>query len=183
VNQSQLNRIEALFELFLWKFRLFTLLPVVFGLLSTLAFFVLGSVEIVEGLLHPALGGHGEPMEITTVMAQIIGGVDNYLIGVVLLIFSFGIYELFVSPLDIRQHHADVQILRIETLGQLKGKILQVIVMALVVSFFKKVITITVATITDALYLAIAILLVAASVYLVSIHVHPSSGDPDSPHY
>jgi uncharacterized membrane protein YqhA len=179
LNHSTARNIEALFELFLWKFRLFTLLPVVFGLLSSLAFFVLGSVEIVEGLLHPALGGHGSHLEVTQIMAQVIGGVDNYLIGVVLLIFSFGIYELFVSPLEIRQRHTEIQILKIETLGQLKSKILQVIVMALVVSFFKKVITTPVATMTEALYLAIAILLIAASTYLMGLQKHPGGDAAD----
>ena len=35
------------------------------------------------------------------ILAHVITAVDLYLIGVVLLIFSFGIYELFISKIDI----------------------------------------------------------------------------------
>ena len=40
------------------------------------------------------------------IVAGIIGAVDLYLIAVVLLIFSFGIYELFISKIDVSTYQA-----------------------------------------------------------------------------
>ncbi len=101
-------------------------------------------------------------------MSGIISGIDMYLIGIVLMLFIFGIYELFISKLDIgRQTNQDIQILEIKSLDQLKDKLLKVIVMVLVVSFFKQVMQIHIGTALDLLYLAISILLIAASSYLL----------------
>lgn len=183
---SNLKKIEFFFEACLWRFRLFTLLPVFFGLLSTLNFFVLGSLEITSGILYSF-----KPGSITEhtndIIGKIIGGIDYYLIGVVLLIFSFGIYELFISPIDIRFRHKEVRILQISSLDQLKHKILQVIVMVLVISFFKKVLSVEPKNFLDLMYYAIAILVIAISSYLMHLqshaeHIHIHTGHkPEEP--
>jgi uncharacterized membrane protein YqhA len=175
-----LKRIEIIFEAFLWRFRLFTLLPVIFGLLSTLNFFVMGSIEVSKGLLYGlSLKSSDEHTE--DVVGKIIGGVDYYLIGVVLLIFSFGIYELFISPIDIRFRYREIKILQISTLDQLKHKILQVIVMVLVVSFFKKVLDMKTNTPLDMLYFALAILVIAISSYLMHLQSHSGHNQHHEP--
>jgi uncharacterized membrane protein YqhA len=59
----------------------------------------------------------------------------------VLIIFSFGIYELFISKIDIaRSSEAYSTLLEISTLDDLKNKIIRVIIRVLVVSFFQRVI-------------------------------------------
>jgi uncharacterized membrane protein YqhA len=166
------SKIEQVFEAMLWKFRLFTLLPVIFGLLSSLMFFVMGSLEIIEGIAHNLTIKHAGGHETELVASTVIGGIDHYLIGVVLLIFSFGIYELFISPIDLRHRYANIRILQITTLDQLKAKILQVIVIALVVSFFKKAITASIETSMDMIYLAVSILIISLSGYLLHLQSH-----------
>ena len=94
------KKIEAIFEACLWRFRLFALIPVIFGMLSTLNFFVVGSIEILEGINSSFSHDHVGEQSFTKAVTGIIGGVDHYLIGVVLLIFSFGVYEIFISPID-----------------------------------------------------------------------------------
>ena len=83
------------------------------------------------------------------------------------MIFSFGIYELFISKIDIGRENEEIQILEVKSLDQLKDKILKVIVMVLVVRFFKKVLEIPITTTLDLLYLAISILLIASTSYLL----------------
>ncbi len=61
----------------------------------------------------------------------------------------------------------ELQILEVRSLDQLKDKILKVIVVVLVVSFFKRVMAIDVKSVTELLYLAVAILLISASGYLL----------------
>ena len=65
-----------------------------------------------------------------------VGGIDYYLIGIALLIFGYGIYELVISDIDPRQQEAsDVRrnLLNIESLDGLRQKLTKVIVVALIV--------------------------------------------------
>ncbi|MCG8362608.1 MAG: YqhA family protein [Pseudanabaenales cyanobacterium] len=175
------KKIEHYFEVCLWKFRLFTLLPVIFGLLSTLNFFIIGSFEILDTLAYSFELDHFDEYAVTKVITRIIGGIDHYLIGVVLLIFSFGIYEIFISPIDIRSKYQDIKILKISTLDQLKHKILQVIIMVLIISFFKKALSMDVKTTLDLFFIAGSILVVAVSSYLMHLQSHGShdNGEDD----
>ena len=168
------KRIETYFEACLWKFRLFALLPVVFGLLSTLNFFILGSLEILDTLLYTFKLGALDEKSVIEVIGRIIGGIDHYLIGVVLLIFSFGIYEIFISPIRVRLRHQEIKILEITSLDQLKHKILQVIIMVLVISYFKKALSMKIEDTYDLILMAGSILIVAVSSYLLHLQSHDS---------
>ena len=78
-----------------------------------------------------------------------VGGIDYYLIGIALLIFGYGIYELVISDIDPRQQEAsDVRpnLLNIESLDGLKQKLTKVIVVALIVTVFKSMVGFKVTT-------------------------------------
>ena len=83
--------LERVFEAGLWNARLVVLLAVICGTLSAIALFVAGSAEIITCLINSASLSHLE-FDYIQMLKGIIGGVDLYLIGMVLLIFSFGIY-------------------------------------------------------------------------------------------
>ena len=92
------------------------------------------------------------------VVGELIGAIDLYLIAVVLLIFSFGIYELFVSQIDEAKESESSQILEIHSLDELKDKIAKVIIMVLVVKYFQMVLDMSFNGALEMLYLAISIL-------------------------
>ena len=120
------------------------LLAVVFGLIGAVILFIVASVDVFNTaafVLNTYLE-HAHPHHFhEDVVGGIIGAVDLYLIGVVMLLFSFGLYELFVSDIDAAKDNEgeDSKILAIHSLDQLKDKISKVIVMVLVVGFFQKV--------------------------------------------
>ena len=170
---KKFKSIEHLFENAIWNFRLVILLPVIFGLMSSLKLFIIGSVEIYEGIVLTFDHKNPEGQITYKILSYIIGGIDYYLIGIVLLIFSFGVYELFISKIDVRfQNPEDTNVLQIESLEQLKAKIVQVIVVALIVSLFKKMLTMYIDVTTDIVYLALSILLIAISSYLMYLQHH-----------
>lgn len=108
------------------------------------------------------------------VISHIITGIDLYLIGIVLLIFGLGIYELFISKIDPDEREdSDTGVLEIKSLENLKDKLLKAIIMVLVVTFFKQILSIKVESTQDLLYSGISILLIATSGYLM----HYSSSD------
>ncbi len=164
------EKLEHIVETSLWTIRFLAIIPVVFGIISVLFLFILGSLEIsmVLGEYNNIyIGNKLSEDTVAKIMSGIIGGIDLYLIGIVLMIFSFGIYELFISKIDVARETDELQILEVRSLDQLKDKILKLIVVVLVVSFFKRVMAMNVTSVTDLLYLALAILLISASGYLL----------------
>jgi len=136
--------IERLFENGLWSSRFIVLTAVIFGLIGAVTLFIVASFDIYDTAKYviSTYVNHTHPEHFhEEVVGGIIGAVDLYLIGVVMLLFSFGLYELFISDIDVAKDDeaGDNKILAIHSLDQLKDKISKVIVMVLVVSFFQKV--------------------------------------------
>lgn len=180
----KLKQIEIILEFILWNSRFFTIIPVVFGLLSVLKCFLLGTVEIYHGI-QENIFFHDEVFdskESTEVVSNIMGGIDLYLIGIVLLIFSLGIYELFISQIDFRLKSEARHVLVTTSLEELKGKILQVIIVALIVNLFKQMLNIEIKSSVDIIYVSTSILLVALSSYLMysQNHLNKKNQNTDS---
>jgi uncharacterized protein (TIGR00645 family) len=164
------EKLEQIVEKSLWTVRFLAIVPVVFGIISVVVLFILGSLEIILVLgeyVNLIVGKEISENTVAKIMSGVIGGIDLYLIGIVLLIFSFGVYELFISRIDIARESDELQILEVKSLDQLKDKILKVVIVVLIVSFFKRVMEMHVNSVTEMLYLAIAILLISASGYLL----------------
>jgi uncharacterized membrane protein YqhA len=168
-----MNFIETLFEKGLWSSRFIIILAVVFGLLGAIVLFAIASFDIyytTSYVIHTYLT-HAHPEGFhEKVVGGIIGAVDLYLIGVVMIIFSFGLYELFISDIDPAkdEHGKENQLLAVHSLDQLKDKISKVIVMVLVVGFFQKVGHTVFTGALELLYLALSITAVAVGLYFLS---------------
>jgi len=165
--------LERIFENGLWSTRFVVLFAVLFGLLGAIVLFVVASFDIynVTAYVFDVYMNHLHPKYFhEKVVGDIIGAVDLYLIGVVMLIFSFGLYELFISDIDAAKEdeERESKILAINSLDQLKDKISKVIVMVLVVGFFKKVGLATYSSPLELLYLALSITAVSVGLYFLS---------------
>jgi uncharacterized membrane protein YqhA len=84
-----------------------------------------------------------------------------------MFIFSFGLYELFISDIDQAEGKNGSKLLAIHSLDQLKDKIAKVIVMVLVVNFFQRVLHTKFATPLEMLYFALAIAALAVGLYFL----------------
>ncbi len=166
--KAKLRKLELWFENLIWNFRFFILIPVIFSLLSALRLIFIGTMDIWAGLSIALDYKDPEGSKTIQTVAFIIGGVDYYLIGIVLLIFAFGIYELFISEIEIK-HQDDSSILQSNSLEELKGKLVNVIVVALIVSLFKQMLSIEIGKLSDIIYIALAILLISISQYLLHL--------------
>jgi uncharacterized membrane protein YqhA len=103
--------------------------------------------------------------------------VDIFLIAVVLLIFSFGLYELFISHIDAADATESSNILDIGSLDVLKDKIGQVIIMALIVKFFQIILTMKVELWTDMLIFAGAVAFLSLALFLMHLGKKFSHGE------
>lgn len=161
---------ESLFEKFLWSNRLWVILAVVSSLVASISLFIIGSFDIADVTTqlwnYYILGDHSKDIH-AVVVGEIIGAIDMYLIAVVLLIFSFGIYELFVSQIDAAAESGSSKILEIHSLDELKDKIAKVIIMVLVVKYFQLVLDMTFNGPLEMLYLAGSILALSLALYFL----------------
>ncbi len=164
--------LEKIFEGGLWSSRFMVIFAVVFGLLGAIVLFAVASIDILSTASYVfttyTTGAHPERFH-EDVVGGIIGAVDLYLIGVVMLLFSFGLYELFISDIDAAktEEGRESKILAIHSLDQLKDKISKVIVMVLVVGFFQKVGHTDYKTALDMFYFALSITAVAVGLYFL----------------
>ncbi len=162
--------LEQAFEWLLWEGRLFILLAVIFGMIGALILFIVASVDIYH-VAHYTFeimsSGHHPNNFHEKIVGEIIGAVDLYLIAVVMLLFSFGLYELFISKIDPAESSESSGILKIKDLDQLKDKLAKVIIMVLIVSFFKRVINMEYNGALEMLYLSLSILALGLALFFM----------------
>jgi len=163
--------LESLFEGGLWRSRLVAILAVIFGMIGSFVLFFVASYDVIMVAKKTYLFffSHYHPDNFHEMLiGKIIGAVDLYLIAVVLLIFSFGIYELFISEIDDAENsEVGKKILAIHSLDELKDKLGKVVVMVLIVGFFKRVMHMNFDTPLEMLYLAGSILALALALYFM----------------
>jgi len=162
--------IERAFENTLWSTRFFVILAVIFSMLGGMALFIVASVDVwhVAEAVFNYYFNNAHNIDIHKVaIIELIGAIDLYLIAIVLFIFGFGLYELFISQIDIAKRSAASKILEIHSLDELKDKLAKVIIMVLIVGFFKRAMYIEYKTPQEMLYLAGAILGLALAFYFM----------------
>ena len=161
--------VERRFESLIWKFRLITLVPVVMSLLGSVSCFAIGTYAELS-VLRKVLQGHFTHNNSTLLIGKVVGGIDYYLIGIALLIFGYGIYELVVSDIDPRrQEQSELRrnLLNIDSLDSLKQKLTKVIVVALIVTAFKSMVGFPVTSSTELLMFCAGVLMLAFSAWLL----------------
>ena len=162
--------LERRFEKLIWRFRLISIVPVLLSLLGSVGCFAVGAAEVLaafgEAMTLP-FSDHGLASHS---IAQMVGGVDYFVIGIALLIFGYGIYELVISDLDPR-HNGDKEqhnnLLSVNSLESLKHNLTNVIVVALIVAAFEKMIGFSVSNAADLLALCGCVALMAVSAWLI----------------
>ena len=168
--------VEHAFEKFLWNSRFIVLLAVVSSMISSVILFVVATVDVFE-LISKVFKYVAMPGDERTpaayeafhgnVVGHIIGAIDDYLLATVLFIFALGLYELFISKIDEAEAEAEAssRILLIHSLDDLKDRLAKVVLMILIVTFFKNVINTTFEEPLNILYLGVGILFIALALY------------------
>ncbi len=164
--------LETLFEGTLWNSRFVVIAAVIGSLLAGFAIFYMATVDVVNLFLHAlhyadsSLTDEARRALHDSTVTHIVEVVDGYLLATVMLIFSLGLYELFISDID--QAHgsrASSKILVISSLDDLKSRLAKVILMILIVTLFQEAINMKLHTPLDLVYLGGSITLIALALY------------------
>ena len=165
--------IERLFEGMLWNSRFVILTAVIGSLLAGFAIFYMATIDVMNLFSH-ALHYADSTLTVEarkalhdSTVSHIVEVVDGYLLATVMLIFSLGMYELFISDID--QAHGNKsssKILVINNLDDLKSRLAKVILMILIVTLFENALNMHLGTPLDLVYLGASIALIALALYL-----------------
>ena len=160
------NKLEKI----LWNFRYITIIAVLLSIISAFSLILLGSWDIIQAVIFYNPRFDDSISNNNELLVKIISAIDLFLIGIVLLIFGFGIYELFVSEIDFANAKFTESTLKIRDLDQLKNKIIKVIIIVLIVKFFEKVLKYSenFTTPMDLLYFGLSILSICLGYYLIN---------------
>jgi uncharacterized membrane protein YqhA len=167
-----MKQLETIFEGVLWNSRFVIIAAVIGSLLAGFAIFYMATVDVVNLFMHAlrytdsSLTDEARKALHDSIVTHIVEVVDGYLLATVMLIFSLGLYELFISDID--QAHgsrASSKILVIRSLDDLKSRLAKVILMILIVTLFQEAINMKLTTPLDLVYLGASIALIALALY------------------
>lgn len=161
---------EKVFESILWNSRYVVLLAVFASLVMAFGIFYITSIDVYKTLAHlshyHALDDVARADLKSLTVAHVVGAVDGFLLGTIMLIFALGLYELFISKIDAAEgQQSSSKILMINSLDDLKDKLAKVILMILIVMFFEQALFLKPTGPLELLYYSLAIMLVALALY------------------
>src|ERR1017187_6900849 len=169
-----MNLLEKFFEGALWNSRFVVVLAVVASLAAGFAVFFMATADVyflVQHVVHYAdlaMEGAVRKALHDETISQIVEVVDGYLLATVMLIFSLGLYELFISDIDAAQHSKkSSRVLVIRNLDDLKARLAKVIVMILIVTLFEHALKMKMENTIDLLNFAGSIALVGLALFLM----------------
>jgi len=168
-----MNLIEQIFEGILWRSRYVVIFAVLASMAAAIAIFYMATVDVVylvSHILHyadPQLATDARKTLHDETITHVVEVVDGYLLAMVMLIFSLGMYELFISDIDEAKHSkASSAILVVGSLDDLKQRLAKVIIMIMIVTIFEMALKLKVGGALDLLYLAGAVALIGLALYL-----------------
>ena len=167
----------------LYGTRLVTLVAVISSLTGSLLMFWLGLANTWRAFATQVSRSDGPlPTDDLTVI-HLIGALDRFLIAIVLMFFGYGIYVLFVRPEANPPRLGLPEWLHVESIGQLKQTLAEVIIIVLFVLFLRVALETFAAGAPEFdwkgmlgfLVLPVAIALLAAGLKLAQLHPKPPS--------
>lgn len=174
------GKLARKFENCLYFSRYLTIFAVVASIASSIVLFFKGTMVAVQTLsLFVSSSSISESIEVhdsenigeyENLLVGFISSVDIYLFAMVLIIFGMGIYELFISKIDPVERKADARPtwLQVSSIDDLKSSLGKVILMVLIVNFFKYTIRVNFESSLDLLYLAIGVVLVSLALFIAN---------------
>lgn len=167
-----------MFESILWNSRFVVMTAVIASLLVAFAMFYMASVDayfmishLGEYLSHELIGDAREDFRTETI-THVVEIIDGYLLATVLLIFSLGLYELFISKIEQASSSETPSVLAIHSLDDLKTRLGRVVLMILIVNFFEHAISMEFHSALELLALAGGIALIGLTLHLTHIDKH-----------
>ena len=155
-------------EFLIWNSRYVIYLAVIISIISAICLVLISTIKFIHVISEIKAVFTGSYDNFFYVYQNVLSGiitiVDFFLIASFLLIFGFGLYELFISKIEaFEKDSGSAQVLVIHSIDELKNKLANLIILVLIVTFFNYAFKFEYKDITSLLYLAFGILLISLS--------------------
>ena len=158
----------------IFRTRYLSVIAVIFGAIGATLMFVIGAVSTIDAIVT-YLGGH-EDKAFTSDAAlgatvELVSALDQFLLGLVLLVFAYGVYSLWVVADTAAWQEERTKIhapdwLNVTSVTDLKVKLIEVIAVLLAVLFLNGVLKNPDVELAD-LVVPVAVVLLAWTVWLI----------------
>jgi uncharacterized membrane protein YqhA len=169
-----------------------SIISVIFTLISAVVMLVLGAVKVVKGVLiyftdyDVGVPQYAAIARVDLTMKYFVQSIDAFLISLVLMLFAFGVYNLFVQRMPEFAGNGGLGS-TVRSIGRLKNTLAELIIIILFVKFLEQVLLDIRNLSYDALVLPGAICLLAIALKLLDLrHDDPlgasdeGTGEPDA---
>lgn len=155
----------------IFRTRYLSVIAVIFGVVGALLMFVIGAVTTIDSVVT-YFGGHEDKAFSSDAAlgatVEIVSALDQFLLGLVLLVFAFGVYSLWIVAASAdgpaRNHTPDW--IKVTSVTDLKVQLIEVVAVLLAVLFLKGVLSNPETAWSD-LVVPIAVALFALTVWLI----------------
>ena len=158
----------------IFRTRYLSVVAVVFGAVGAILMFVIGAVTTIDAVVT-YFGGHEDKAfssdAALAATVEIVSSLDQFLLGLVLLVFAYGVYSLWVvadtaawEEQRTTMHAPDW--INVTSVTDLKVKLIEVVAVLLAVLFLKGVL-LNPMTVWSDLVVPIAVVLLAWTVWLI----------------
>jgi len=159
------------FQRWLWASRHLAVVPVVFA--QVIALFVCGfatldAIRLVAKAPAIVTMSDTELVQVRLeTIAKVVKIIDLYLVATFMVVFSLGLYELFIAKLAVAEDsEVAKRLLLIRDLDDLKDRLAKIVLLILALIFLEQVLRVPLTRPLDLLYLAVGTLLVAGALCL-----------------
>ena len=155
----------------IFRTRYVSVIAVSFGAIGAVLMFIIGAVTTVDAVVT-YLGGHEDKAfssdAALAATVEIVSALDQFLLGLVLLVFAFGVYSLWIvadtAETESRVHAPEW--IKVTSVTDLKVQLIEVVAVLLAVLFLKGVLS-NPQTVWSDLVVPIAVVLFAGAVWLI----------------
>ena len=155
----------------IFRTRYLSVIAVIFGAIGAVLMFIIGAVTTVDSVVT-YFGGHDNAAfssdAALAATVEIVSALDQFLLGLVLLVFAFGVYSLWIVT-DSAEEASEIRTpdwIKVTSVTDLKVQLIEVVAVLLAVLFLKGVLSNPETVWTD-LVVPIAVVLFAWTVWLI----------------
>ena len=152
-----------------WSARYLVFAAVVASIVLSAVLLFTNTQDAWTVILHTRSFEGDDPTRHVALISHLAGIIDGYLFASILIIFAFGLYQLFIGKFDVPLNDGvAMNLLVTKSIDDLKERLAKVVFLILVVRYFEFALEQDLKTPLELLYLAIGIALIALAIYLTT---------------
>lgn len=168
---STTDRLSRAFERMLWFSRMLVLIAVLAALLVAVVMFLFATTDVFRLVVALPSAFTASEAEMVTkrldTLGKVVKVVDLYLVATFMLVFSMGLYELFIGKISAAEHSEVARrLLIIRDLDDLKDRLAKIVLLILAMLFLEYSLRLQPTKPVDLLYLGGGVVLIAPSLFL-----------------